>query len=197
MRLFSNLYVTVMRWAVHPRANWYLGLLSAAESSFFPIPPDTILVPMCLARPAQAWRLAALTTVTSVIGGILGYLIGAFVIQAVAGLFATGGYYADQFNQVQQWFANYGVWAIFIAGFSPIPYKVFTIASGVLMMPLIPFIIASALGRGARFFLVAALIVWGGAAMERVIRQSIDWLGWGIVVLVLLFLAFKIGLMII
>jgi membrane protein YqaA with SNARE-associated domain len=192
MQLFSALYERVLRWSVHPHASWYLGGLSFAESSFFPIPPDVMLAPMCLTRPRHAWRFAALTTLTSVAGGLLGYLIGRLAFDLVQPLVGSGGHYADAFAQAQQWFGDWGIWAVFLAGFSPIPYKVFTISAGVLGMALIPFALASAVGRGLRFFLVAALMVWGGAAMEARLRPYIDWMGWLLVALILLVLLLRI-----
>ncbi len=166
-----------MGWVQHRHAPWYLGMLSFAESSFFPIPPDVMLAPMSLAKPDRAWRLALLTTVTSVLGGLLGYLLGLLVFDLIEPLLHRSGYW-DHYQQAQAWFDAWGFWAIFLAGFSPIPYKVFTITAGAIAMPLAPFIVASAIGRGARFFLVAALMRWGGARMESVIRANIDRLGW-------------------
>jgi membrane protein YqaA with SNARE-associated domain len=184
MRFFSALYDRVMRWSRHRHAPRYLAGLSFAESSFFPIPPDVMLVPMALARPSRAWRLAALTTLASVAGGLLGYLIGLFAFDAVEPLLRNAGYY-PKYLQVKEWFDQWGVWAIFVAGFSPIPYKVFTITAGVISMPLLPFTLASLFGRGARFFLVAALMAWGGERMEGVLRLYIDRIGWIMVVVVI------------
>ncbi len=178
MRVFSALYDRALKWSAHPHAPRYLGALSFAESSFFPIPPDVMLAPMVLARPARAWWLAALTTVTSVLGGVLGYFIGQFLFTQL-GEPVIAFYHAEQaFERVQQWFDTYGVWVVFVAGFSPIPYKLFTIASGVMQMALGPFVIASSVGRGARFFLVAGLLMWGGPPLERFLRKRIDLIGW-------------------
>lgn len=188
MSLFSRLYERVMHWSRHRHAPRYLAGLSFAESSFFPIPPDVMLVPMALAQPARAWHFAALTTAASVMGGLLGYLIGLFAFDAVEPLMRSAGYY-PKYLQVKEWFDQWGVWAIFIAGFSPIPYKVFTITAGVISMPLIPFTLASLLGRGARFFLVAALMAWGGERMEGVLRRYIDRVGWMMVVVVIVVIA--------
>lgn len=186
MRIFSKLYDRVMVWSRHRYAPWYLGGLSFAESSFFPIPPDVMLAPMSMAKPQKAWSYAALTTATSVLGGLLGYFIGHFAFEFIAPLVTEGGRYAEPFAAAEQWFDEWGVWAIFIAGFSPIPYKVFTISAGVLHMALIPFLIASAVGRGARFFIVAALMAWGGERMEGTLRQYVDRLGWIMLVLIIL-----------
>jgi membrane protein YqaA with SNARE-associated domain len=182
MRIFSKLYERAMAWAAHRHAPWYLGGLSFAESSFFPIPPDVMLAPMSLARTERAWWYAGLTTVTSVLGGLFGYLIGAVAIEAVLPLIVDAGY-GPRYEQVIDWFAVWGFWVVFIAGFSPIPYKLFTIAAGASAMALAPFAIASLVGRGARFFLVAGLMRWGGAPMEKLLRTYIDGLGWLVIFL--------------
>lgn len=178
MKLFSHLYERVMTWSKQPNAPWYLGLLSFAESSFFPIPPDVMLAPMCLANPSKAWPFALLTTITSLLGGILGYIIGATAFDLIMPYLQANEHYWQAFQKAEAWFKDWGVWAIFIAGFSPIPYKVFTIAAGALAMPLLPFAIASFVGRGARFFMVAGLMKWGGAAMEAKLKQYVDRIGW-------------------
>jgi membrane protein YqaA with SNARE-associated domain len=177
MRLFSALYERTMQWSRHPHAPRYLAGLSFAESSFFPIPPDVMLAPMSLASPAKAWYFAALTTAASVVGGLLGYLIGIFAFDLIQPWLQDLGYW-DAYLQAKAWFDQWGFWAIFLAGFSPIPYKVFTITAGVIAMALLPFVIASAIGRGARFFLVAALMAWGGERMETALHRYIDRLGW-------------------
>jgi len=177
MRLFGKLYARAMQWARHRHAPYYLAGLSFAESSFFPIPPDTMLAPMALAQPERAWRLAALTTVMSVLGGMGGYLIGWLAFDLVAPLLQSAGYW-NGYLAVREWFDRWGFWAIFIAGFSPIPYKLFTIAAGVVNMAFLPFVLASVIGRGARFFLVAGLMRWGGARMEEALHHYVDILGW-------------------
>ncbi|MCP4992310.1 MAG: DedA family protein [Gammaproteobacteria bacterium] len=181
MALFSALYDRVMRWSAHPHAPRYLAGLSFAESSFFPIPPDVMLAPMSLAEPRRAWYLAALTTVASVFGGLAGYLIGMFFFEAIEPLLQSAGYYS-KYLQVKVWFESWGFWAIFLAGFSPIPYKLFTISAGVISMAILPFFFASLIGRGTRFFLVAGLMAWGGERMESVLRRYIDRIGWLMVV---------------
>lgn len=182
MRLFSGLYERVRRWVQHPHAQRYLAALSFAESSFFPIPPDVMLAPMCLVQPQRAWRFAALTTLASVAGGVLGYLIGMLAFEAIDPWLHRLGYW-EAYLLARDWFERWGFLAIFVAGFSPIPYKVFTISAGVVSMAPVPFIIASAVGRGARFFLVSGLMVWGGERMEQALRRYIDIVGWAVVVL--------------
>jgi membrane protein YqaA with SNARE-associated domain len=169
-----------MVWARHRHAPWYLGGLSFAESSFFPIPPDVMLAPMSLASPSRAWRFALLTTLASVAGGLFGYLIGAYAFDLIEPVIRDGRYW-DSYLKAQAWFERWGFWAIFVAGFSPIPYKVFTIAAGAASMALLPFAAASLVGRGARFFLVAGLMAWGGERMEATLRRYVDWLGWATV----------------
>jgi membrane protein YqaA with SNARE-associated domain len=186
IRIFSSLYDRVMVWSRHRHAPWYLAGLSFSESSFFPIPPDVMLAPMSMAEPRAAFRLAALTTAASVLGGLLGYLIGHFAFDLITPLVTEGGRYAKPFAAAEAWFEKWGVWAVLIAGFSPIPYKVFTISAGVLHMALIPFLIASAVGRGGRFFLVSALMAWGGERMESGLRTYVDRVGWIMVLLVVL-----------
>lgn len=183
MKIFSLLYERAMRWARHRHAPWYLGCLSFAESSFFPIPPDVMLAPMSLANPSRALWYALLTTLTSVAGGLFGYFIGATAFDAIEPMLRESSYW-DNYQVAVSWFEQWGFWAVFVAGFSPIPYKVFTIAAGALSMALLPFTIASFIGRGARFFLVAGLMAWGGARMEKVLHQYIDRLGWATVVAV-------------
>lgn len=182
MSLFAKLYDMVMVWARHRNAPWYLAGLSFSESSFFPIPPDVMLAPMALARPNKAWRYAWITTISSVLGGIFGYLIGMFAYEFIEPLLQESHHW-EKYSAVQGWFEQWGFWAIFIAGFSPIPYKLFTIAAGTLGMMFIPFVLASFIGRGARFFLVACLMVWGGERMEKSVRQYIDKIGWIVIVL--------------
>lgn len=183
--MFSTLYAKVMQWAVHPHAPRYLAGISFAESSFFPIPPDVMLAPMALAQPGKAWRYALLTTVASVLGGAFGYLLGMFAFDVIEPLIRDAGYWS-QYQQANDWFDKWGFWAIFIAGFSPIPYKVFTIAAGVIGMAFLPFLIASTIGRGARFFMVAGLMKWGGAPMEAKLRTYVDRIGWATVLITLI-----------
>ena len=185
MRLFSRLLDMVMGWAEHRHASYYLAGLSFAESSFFPIPPDVMLAPMTLAKPERAWRFALVTTIASVLGGIAGYLIGMFAFELVEPLLHRAGYW-QRYLDASEWFAVWGVWVVFLAGFSPIPYKIFTITAGVVGMVFLPFVLASFVGRGARFFLVAWLMRMGGTKMEGILKQYIDRIGWLLVIVVVL-----------
>jgi membrane protein YqaA with SNARE-associated domain len=184
VKLFSRLFDRVMVWSRHKHAQYYLSGLSFAEACVLPFPPpDVMLAPMSLANPPRAWWFAALTTMMSTLGGLMGYVIGVFFFELITPLLHSHGYWDKYLSAVSK-FNEWGAWAVFIAGFSPIPYKVFTISAGALQMSLIPFIIASLLGRGARFFLVAGLMVWGGEKMEKHLRQSVDLIGWVVIVIV-------------
>jgi membrane protein YqaA with SNARE-associated domain len=176
-------------WSRHAHAPRYLAALTFAESSFFPVPPDVMLAPMVLARRERTWHLATLTTMASVLGGLFGYLIGMYLYTQI-GERVIEFYHAEEtFDDIKNWFEAYGVWVILVAGFTPIPYKLFTITAGILSMALIPFLLLSFVGRGARFFLVAGLILWGGEPLERVLRKYIDFIGW-LVFVTLVFLYF-------
>lgn len=167
--MFKKLYDRVLVWSAHPRAPAYLAALSASESSFFPIPPDVMLAPMCLARPLRSWYFATLCTASSVAGGVAGYLIGRLAFGWIEPWLA-GSAYAPAFDQAVAAFEAHGFWYIVLAGFTPIPYKVFTIASGVFKFDFGLFLAASIVGRSARFFVVAGLIWKYG----RPIREFID-----------------------
>lgn len=181
--LFGRLYDMVLRWAAHRRAPWLLGAMSFAESSFFPIPPDVMLAPMVLARPRQAWVLATITTVTSVLGGLFGYLIGYFALELVLPLLERFGY-MDHYELARAWFERWGFWVILVVGgFSPIPYKLFTVAAGAVVLNPLVFVLASLAGRGGRFFLVAGLLAWGGPRLEPWLRTYIERIGWTTVAL--------------
>lgn len=183
--MFQKLYDKILQLSRHRHASRYLFILSFTESSFFPIPPDVMLAPMALAQPDKAFRFALLTTIASVLGGIFGYVIGYFLFDRIEPWLQTTHYW-DSYLIAQSWFKNWGFWAVFVAGFSPIPYKVFTIAAGAMNMVFLPFVIASIIGRGGRFFLVAMLLATGGAKFESKLREYMDRLGWTIVALVVI-----------
>jgi membrane protein YqaA with SNARE-associated domain len=170
--MLRRLYDWVMGLAASRHAPSALFVVSFAESSFFPVPPDVMLAPMVLAQPDRAWRYAALCTLASVLGGMLGYAIG-FYLQDFAlwlmSLTGNGGGLAE----FQCWYAEWGVWVILIKGLTPIPYKLVTIASGLAQFAFPVFIAASVVTRGARFFLVAAVVKKFGPAMLPVIERRL------------------------
>ncbi len=186
MKLFSAIYDWTLKWAEHKFAPIMLSVLTFAESVFFPIPPDVLLAPMVLAKPEKAWQFASLTTVSSILGGTVGYLLGYLMFEPwIQPLIHEFGY-QHRFDTAMAWFSEWGVWVVFVAGFSPIPYKLFTVSAGFLQMAFLPFLLISAIGRGLRFFLVAGLIKWGGSAMEKSLRTWIDVLGWGLISLIII-----------
>lgn len=182
MNLFSGLLKSTMKWAENPHANYYLGGVSCAESAFFPIPPDVLLIPMTLARPDDAWRLAWLTTWTAVIGSMLGYAIGYLAIDLLLPYFEQWGYQST-YLQAKDFFAKYGIWAVFIGSFTPIPFKLFTITAGAMNMALLPFIIIAFIGRAKRFYLVAAIMKYGGVRALPIMQKYADAMGWTFVAL--------------
>ena len=177
MSILLNSYNYIIHLASNAKAKYYLFILSFSESSFFPIPPDIMLLPMCMANHSRAWYFALITTVGSVLGGIFGYFIGSYSFDMIEPFLNNRGY-IESYLLAVQWFEDWGFWAVFIAGFSPIPYKVFTIAAGATFMPLIPFIIASVIGRGARFYLIAFLVKVFGNKADALIKTYMDRIGW-------------------
>jgi membrane protein YqaA with SNARE-associated domain len=182
MKLFRPLYDRVLTWSRHPHAERYLGAMSFAESSFFPIPVDVMLAPMVLADRSKWIRFAFIATAFSVLGGLGGYLIGWGMFEAIRPWLSESHYW-DAYLTAREWFDDYGVWVVFVAGFSPIPYKVFTIAAGVAALNLPGFFIGSLVGRAARFFLVAGLVRAGGQRFEDTLRTHVERIGWAVVVI--------------
>lgn len=179
--IFRSLYDWCLKLAKHQHGERYLALFSAAESAFFPIPTDIMLAPLVMANRDRAWRLAAITALSSVIGGLLGYLMGYFAFDMISDWLQTSAYW-EVYQSANSWFEEWGFWALFAAGFLPIPYKLFTVAAGAWHVSLPVFIIASLVGRSARFFLVAGAVKYGGPYAEQHLLRYIDWIGWGIVV---------------
>ena len=178
MVTFQQVYDRVLALAAHRHAPAYLGGLSFSEAIIFPIPPDVMLIPMALANRKRAWRFAVIATITSVAGGLVGYLIGLYLYEAIGvwliQLYSMDGY----FDTLRIWYAQYGIWIILAAGFLPIPYKAFTIASGVFAMALIPFLVGSLIGRGARFFAVSAICYWAGNSVDSILRRTSSPVAW-------------------
>ncbi|GAA6138732.1 YqaA family protein [Arenicella sp. 4NH20-0111] len=184
MKLFEPIYTAILTWARHPKAERYLAGVSFAESSFFPIPVDVMLAPMVLSDKERAWRLATITTIMSVLGGIFGYVIGAYFFDSYGTQLLDLLHGHEKFAEIKRLFLEHGTLIILVAGFTPLPYKVFTIASGVMGIAFLPFVLLSVVARGARFFLVAGLIRLGGDQLEETIHKKIEIIGWATLVLV-------------
>ena len=172
--MLHRLYMRTLALAASPRARWWLAIVAFAEASCFPIPPDALLIPMILARPDRAWRLAAVCTVGSVLGGALGYAIGYFLFDPLMRLpLAHALFGPDPLGAFQAWYARWGLAVILIKGLTPIPYKIVTIASGAAQFSFPVFMAASLVTRGARFFLVAALLRLFGTPVRDFIERRL------------------------
>ena len=178
------MYDWVMRHAAGPHAFWYLGAIAFAESSFFPIPPDVMLVPMALADRRRAFLLAGWCTLMSVVGGILGYAIGAWLYDTVGHWLIQAYGYGDGIHQFRTLYREYGAWIILIKGLTPIPYKIVTIASGIAGYNFPLFVLLSAITRGARFMIVAALLYWFGEPVREFIEKRLELVMLGMLVII-------------
>lgn len=181
-----KIYDSVFHLSKENGAIYWLFAIAFIESSFFPIPPDVMLIPMILAAPKKAWSIAGVATVGSVIGAYLGYAIGFYFFQLIAEPLLNFYGYLEKFNSFKDLYNQYGAWIVFGAGITPFPYKIITIASGVVHMNLIVFTIASIIARGMRFYLVAWLLKKYGETMREFIEKNLGWLS-------ILFLLLLIG----
>lgn len=180
--IFAGLYKRAMGWAEHPHRERYLVGVSVFESFIFPLPTALLMIPMVIATPDKAVRLATITTLMSVFGAVVGYLLGWGAISVIEPwINQMGG--AEDLAVARDYFVTYGVLAVGIGAFTPLPFKIFTVTAGMLSMSFIPFILISLVGRGAHFYLIALLMAWAGPKMEPVVRKYIEWLGWSMVVL--------------
>jgi membrane protein YqaA with SNARE-associated domain len=171
--MLRRLYDWTISLSAHPHAMWALAIVAFIESSVFPIPPDLLMIPMIIARPSKAFQIAAIATVTSVLGGIFGYWIGAVLYDSV-GLPVLEFYgKTDKFDEFAARYNEWGAWAVLAGGITPLPYKLFTILSGSTGLSLPVFIIASIVARGLRFFVVAALLWKFGAPIREFIEKRL------------------------
>jgi membrane protein YqaA with SNARE-associated domain len=177
MKIFEPLYERAIVWARHRHAPLILTVLSFVEAFVFPVAPEVMLAPMCLAQPKRAFRFAGLSLFGSVFGMFVGYAIGHFAIDLVMPWLVDLGY-GPQFESIKQEAAQHGFWMLFLAGFTPIPFKIATIAAGAVGMPLLPFFLGGVIGRGKRVFLVAGAIRWGGEKAEAALRRNVEPVGW-------------------
>ena len=185
-RFVRSIYDAIINLSASKHALFWLAVISFIESSFFPIPPDIMLIPMILATPKQAWKIAGVCTLASVVGAYLGYVIGFYFFQLIAEPLLNFYGYLDKFNKFKDLYTEYGAWIVFGAGITPFPYKIITIASGVVHLNLAVFTVASILARGLRFFLIAWLLKTYGEKMKIFIEKNLGWLS-------ILFLILLIG----
>lgn len=177
MRLFAPLYERMLIWSKHRRAPALLAGVSFFEAIVFPIPPEVMLAPMSLAQPQRAFRFATISLVASMLGMFVGYAIGYHVIDWVMPVLERFGY-AARFDEIKQQAVDNGFWLLLLAGFTPVPFKIFTLASGAIGMPLLPFFFGALIGRGKRVYLLAWAIRLGGARAEALLRRYIEPVGW-------------------
>ncbi|MFN3233521.1 MAG: YqaA family protein [Alphaproteobacteria bacterium] len=173
--MIRRLYDRTLQLSEHPHALRWLGVVSFAESSFFPIPPDVMLIPMIVAQRAKAWLIATVCTVASVLGGLAGYALGFFAFAAVGQPVMEFYGYGEKFTEFTTEFNEYGAWIVFVFGITPFPYKVITIASGVTQLDVLTFMMASTLSRGIRFYLEAALLWYFGPPVRAFIEKRLEW----------------------
>lgn len=183
--MFRRLYDWVLRMAHHRHAMPALAAVSFAESSFFPIPPDAMLIPMVIARRDQAWKIATICTVASVLGGILGYFIGFYLLETVGQWLINLYHMQDKVVEYQKLYGEYGAALILLKGLTPIPFKLVTIASGIAKFNFPLFVLLATITRGARFFLVAALLKRFGAPVQEFIEKRLDYFAWGFLILLI------------
>lgn len=187
-----RLYDWTIGWAERPGGTWALFILAFAESSFFPIPPDVLLIALCVGAAKKSFRFAGVCALGSVLGGMLGYSIGYWGYDLIGEPIVKFYHGEVVMTKIQGWYEAYGFWGTLAAAVTPIPYKVFTIASGVFKFPFAPFLLASIIGRSFRFFLVAGVIYLFGPKVKAIIEKYFDWLAWLLLILgVAGFLAIK------
>ena len=172
-RMLSKLYHWTLNQAGRPNALGVLGVVSFAESSFFPVPPDVLLIPMVLAQRQRAWLIASVCTVASVLGGLLGYAIGFYLLETFGRWVIDLYGLQDKVVQFQAFYDQWGLWVILIKGLTPIPFKIITVMSGAAHFDLVTFFLASVVTRGARFFLVAALLKRFGPPISAFIKKRL------------------------
>lgn len=171
-----KIYDSIIHLSSSKHALAWLFVISFVESSFFPIPPDIMLIPMILATPKKAWKIAGVCTLASVIGAYLGYIIGFYFFELIAEPLLEFYGYLNKFNEFKNLYSEYGAWIVFGAGITPFPYKIITIASGVVQLNLAVFTVASIIARGMRFFLIAWLLKTYGEKMRLFIEKNLGWL---------------------
>jgi len=180
--IFAGLYERALRWAEHPRRERYLIGVGLFESFFLPLPTALLMVPMVLATPDKTFRIATITTLVSVFGGVVGYLLGWGAMSVIEPWINQMGWQAP-LDSARVEFAHYGVLAVGIGAFTLAPFKIFTLAAGMLSMSFVPFLLVALAGRAAHFYMIGYLTAWAGPKMQPVVQKNIEWLGWAIIAL--------------
>ena len=176
MKIFRNLYNWTLDQSSKKYAPWFLAFISFVESSFFPIPPDIILIPMIIAKRTKAFLYAFVCTISSVFGGLFGYLIGYALFNSIGIILVNFYGMTEYIGNLNEYYNNYGIWFVLIAGFTPLPFKIITIASGLFQLNLIIFILCSLVARGGRFYLIAGLLYLFGEAIKKFIDRYFNFL---------------------
>ena len=176
MKFFRNLYDWTLRQSSKKFAPWFLAFISFVESSFFPIPPDIILIPMIIAKRTKAFIYASICTISSVIGGLFGYLIGFIFFNSIGIILVNFYGMSEYIENLKEYYNNYGVWFVLVAGFTPVPFKIITIASGLFQLNLFIFILCSFFARGLRFYLISGLLYLYGEAIKYFIEKYFNYL---------------------
>ena len=184
--MLSRLYGWILHWAKTPYGTWALFILAFSESSFFPIPPDVLLIALSVVLPKKSLRYAFVCSVGSILGGCFGYLIGWQLMATVGDAIIRFYGLIDKYEYIQQLYSLYDAWVVGIAGFTPIPYKVFTITAGAFRINFVVFLVASAVSRSARFFIVGGLIYLFGPKIESFIERYFNALAIAFVILLIL-----------
>lgn len=196
MKIFTPIYQRMLHWSRHKSATWYLGGLSFAEAIIFPIPPEVMLAPMCLAQPKQGFRFASVSLAASMLGAVVGYLLGFYTYELLTFVFEALGW-SEQIEARVAMLRELSAqspwqtfWLLVLAGFTPIPLKIFTWASGIVGLPFLPFMASMLVGRGKRVYLIALAIRLGGEKAAQVLESIIEPLGWIVTVLLVLGLGY-------
>ena len=188
MLFFKKIYDWTLAKSEHPKAVWFLSFISFIESSIFPIPPDIILIPMALVKKGKAFFYAFVCTISSVLGGLVGYMIGYLFFNSLGSILINFYNLSDSVNDFKEYYLLYGVWIVIIAGFTPFPFKVITITSGLFNLNIFVFVICSLISRGARFYLLSLLINIYGERIKEFINKYFNLLTIIILILILIFL---------
>jgi membrane protein YqaA with SNARE-associated domain len=193
MKLFKPLYEFALRWAAHPRSEYYLAGLSFVEAFIFPVAPEVMIAPMTLAKPHNWARYAAISLCASICGAFIGYALGHFAFYLIQPLFEKLGW-MPTLNELVTKLRGESSWRIFMllvaAGFVPIPLKIFTWASGLVGVPIPAFVAGMIVGRGKRVFFVSGMIRLGGERAEHAIHKWIEWIGWFVIALIVLLVVY-------